>query len=216
MNDLENLTLLFSDNEKDIYKALLDKKDWINTKLILEGNLDYYIDENNIRRFPFLENLFDNVVKFNFVYYQNNDLSEEKNKHINKHLREFKRCVFKTKIILNDNAPFYVEYDFNKLDALGYKSLVANFYNMHKEKDLNINFNNDEINSIDLIKICMIGSDFDKCIILSNDSLINDVYFLPIVSKIYIAKPIEEDLYKELEIYCKDNDVIMEAIYEHI
>lgn len=216
MTDLENLKLLFSDNEKDIYKALLDKKDWINTKLILEGNLDYYFDEKNIKRFPFLENLFDNVVKFNYVCYQNKSLSEEDNKHINEHLKEFKRAIFKTKIELNSNAPFYVEYDFNKLDELGYKALVANFYSMHKEDDLDINLKNKELEPIDLIKICMIGREIDKCIILSNESLINDVYFLPIVSKIYIAKPIEEDLYRELEIYCKDNDVSMEVIYEHI
>lgn len=54
MNEIEILEKLFSDNEKEIYSALLAKKDWLNVKLIMEGNLDYYIDSKNRKRFPFL------------------------------------------------------------------------------------------------------------------------------------------------------------------
>ena len=54
--DIKNLDLLFSENQRDIYLGLLEKKDWINRKLILNGCLDYYLDEKNRRRFFFLEN----------------------------------------------------------------------------------------------------------------------------------------------------------------
>lgn len=214
MNDLENLELLFSDNEKDIYKALLDKKDWINTKLILEGNTNYFIDEKGIKHYLFLECLFDNVVLFEPVIYKNDNITNKQLEVINDNLSSYKRCIFKNRIDLNSNASFYVEYDFNKLDTLGYKTLVANFYNMHNEKDMDIKVDGDSISPIDLIKISIIGNESDKCIVLNDESLINGVFFLPIVSKIYIAKPIEKDLFDELNIFCKENNVIMEVIYE--
>ena len=62
--DIKNLDLLFSENQREIYEGLLEKKDWINRKLILNGCLDYYIDDENRKRFILLENIFDNVVAF--------------------------------------------------------------------------------------------------------------------------------------------------------
>ena len=210
--DIKNLELLFSENQREIYLGLLEKKDWINTKLILNGCLDYYIDDNERRRFFFLENLFDNVVTFQPIKYENPNLSEIKNITINEQLMPFKRAKFKRNINLLDDVPFYVEYDFNKLDLPGYKALFANFYYNHKEEDLNIDLSKEDLDPIDLIKIAMIGNEDECSLILTDDNLINGVYFLPIVSKIYIAKPLEADLFKELQNYCEDNEVELEVI----
>lgn len=210
--DIKNLDLLFSENQREIYEGLLEKKDWINRKLILNGCLDYYIDDENRKRFFFLENLFDNVVAFQPVTYDNKDLNEPKVISINEQLATFKRAVFKQTINLLDGAPFYVEYDFNKLDALGYKTLVANFYFNHKESDLEINLEPEDLDPKDLVKLCLIGNENECSIILTDDNLINGVYYLPIVSKIYIARAIEEDLFKELRNYCEDNEIDLEVI----
>ena len=83
--DIKNLDLLFSENQRDIYLGLLEKKDWINRKLILNGCLDYYLDEKDRKRFFFLENLFDNVVAFHPVTYSNENLNEPKEISINAH-----------------------------------------------------------------------------------------------------------------------------------
>lgn len=214
MIDIENLKLLFSDNRKEIYQALYEKKDWINRKLILNGCLDYYLDEQGKKRFFFLENLFDNVVAFNPVHYENNRLQDWNIIRINEDLQAFKRAKFKTKIDLTSGAPFFVEYDFNKLDELGYKTLFANFYFNHPEADLCIDLESDPMEAIDLIKICLIGREDECSIILTDDNLLNGVYYLPIVSKIYIAKAIEDELFKTLEEYCKRNNVEMEVISE--
>ena len=64
----------------------------------------------------------------------------------------------------------------------------------------------------DLIKICMIGKEDECSIVLSDDNLLDGVYYLPIVSKIYIAKAIEEDLFKALNEYCERNNVELEVI----
>lgn len=210
--DIKNLDLLFSENQQEIYLGLLEKKDWINRKLILSGCLDYYIDDNNRKRFFFLENLFDNVVAFHPVSYKNSKLNEPKEISINEQVSIFKRAVFKTKIDLTDGAAFYVEYDFNKLDTLGYKTLFANFYFNHKEEDLNIDLSPEDLDAKDLIKICLIGNEDECTIILTDENLLDGVYYLPIVSKIYLARPIEEDLFKELSNYCEDNEIELEVI----
>lgn len=214
MNDIEILEKLFSDNEKEIYSALLAKKDWLNVKLIMEGNLDYYIDSKNRKRFPFLEHLFDNVVYFSNIYYDGKNIDLKVT--IDESLTKFKRAVFKNKIDLNSNCPFYVEYDFNKLDELGYRSLIANVYHMKDEKTLKINYDNIENSIVDQIKIAIIGKEDETCFILDDSNLINGCFFLPIVSKIYISKRISEDLFKELELYCNENKVELEVIYERI
>ena len=211
-NDIKNLDLLFSENQREIYEGLLEKKDWINRKLILNGCLDYYIDDDGRKRFLFLENLFDNVVAFQPIIYKNNKLSEPKEISINEQLATFKRAVFRKNINILDGAPFYIEYNFNKLDALGYKTLVANFYFNHKEEDLEINLEPEDLDVKDLIKLCMIGNEDECSIVLTDDNLINGVYYLPIVSKIYIARAIEEDLFKELSNYCEDNEIELEVI----
>ena len=211
-NDIKNLDLLFSDNQTEIYIGLLQKKDWINRKLILDGCLDYYLDDENRRRFFFLENLFDNVVAFQPVKYSNKNLHEVKEITINEQLAPFKRAVFKTKIDISSGAAFYVEYDFNKLDSLAYKTLFSNFYFNHLEEDLNINLEPEDLDAKDLIKICMIGKEDECSIVLSDDNLLDGVYYLPIVSKIYIAKAIEEDLFKALNEYCERNNVELEVI----
>lgn len=214
MNDVEILEKLFSDNEKEIYSALLAKKDWLNTKLILEGNLDYYIDEQNRKRFPFLEHLFDNVVYFSNIYYDGKNIDLKQS--IDQLLVKFKRAIFKTKIDLNSNCPFYVEYDFNKLDELGYRALIANVYHMQKEENLNIEYDKIDTSILDQIKLAIIGNEDETCFILDDSNLINGCFFLPIVSKIYISKKISENLFKELQLFSEENNVELEVIYERI
>lgn len=212
IKDIEMIEKLFSDNEKDIYEALLYKKNWLNIKLIKEGNLDYYIDSNKIKRYPFLENLFDNVLMFKKAQYDGN--KKEYTKIINQCISKFSILILSTKLKIKKDVPFYVEYDFNKLDELGYRSLIANVYKMYKENDLNINY--EDLNNItNQIKLCLIGNEDDYCFILNDESLINGCFFLPIVSKIYITNKINEDLFKELELFSKENKVQLEYLYEN-
>ena len=209
--DIKILEDEFSDDERKIYQALLKKKDWLNIKLIRSGNLDYYVDEKNNKRYPFLEHLFDNVVFFKKPQYTGKFENKEK---INLLLEDYNIAIFQTKINLKNDAPFYVEYDFNKLDELGYRALLANFYKMHNEDDLEIKYDKLE-EVVNQIKLCCIGNKDDYCFVLANEALINGCFFLPIVSKIYIAKQISEDLFNDLEYYAKMNKVQIEVIYEN-
>ena len=213
IEDIKILEDEFSDDERKIYQALLKKKDWLNIKLIRSGNLDYYVDEKNNKRYPFLEHLFDNVVFFKKPQYTGKFEDKEK---INLLLEDYNIAIFQTKINLKNDAPFYVEYDFNKLDELGYRSLIANVYHMKDEKTLKIKYDNIENSIVDQIKIAIIGKEDETCFILDDSNLINGCFFLPIVSKIYISKRISEVLFKELELYCNENKVELEVIYERI
>lgn len=213
-HDIELLERLFSDDDMEVYKAILEKRSWINRKVILNGCLDYYIDENNKKRFFFLENLFDNVVAFHPVSYKGEKFDKARLEGVNAQLSLFNKVNFKTKIDLRDDAPFYVEYDLTKIDDMAYKILFPNFYFNHKEEDFNINYKDFPLDAKDVIKLAMIGNEEEVCIVLEESELINGVFFLPVVSKIYIAKPIEEDLFKELQYYCESNNATLEVITE--
>ena len=87
---------------------------------------------------------------------------------------------------------------------------------MKDEKTLKINYDNIENSIVDQIKIAIIGKEDETCFILDDSNLINGCFFLPIVSKIYINKKISEDLFTELELFCNENKVELEVIYERI
>ena len=57
--NLLNLRELFSEDKKIIYKALLEKKDWINKSFYVVGNLSTNED---------LEDIFDNRIRFKRLY----------------------------------------------------------------------------------------------------------------------------------------------------
>ena len=99
-----------------------------------------------------------------------------------------------------------------KLKNAGFKQVITAFYGKDVTEDEVNQLEPEDLDPKDLIKLCIIGSEDECSIVLTDDNLINGVYFLPIVSKIYIARAIEEDLFKELKRYCEDNEIELDVI----
>ncbi|MEG1565297.1 MAG: hypothetical protein RR342_00965 [Bacilli bacterium] len=214
-NDIENIEKLFSQNNKEIYEAILNKKDWMNRKLLREGNLFFTCDNEGKIHYDFLEHMLDNAIEFEPVNYNNLILKEDGAHNVIMELANYRRAIFKTKINTDSDVPFYVEYDFSKIDETGYKLLVANCYYMHKETGLNINYAKLPSETVDLIKLCLIGEEQDLCFVLDSSNLINNSFFAPIISKIYLTKKIPEELFIDIYNFAQKNDIIIEAIYEN-
>lgn len=202
---LNNLDKLFSDNNREIYEAILEKKEWLFEPLILNGNLDYY-EENGQRHYIFLESLFNNTILLNSVPHKDNSINEV--------LKDYRKINFETKIKLDSNSYFYVEYDFSTIDERGYKELMPNFYHCHDLFELNIDMEKIQDDPKEQIKYCIEGREDQRVIVLNRNSLLNGAYFVPCIKKIYIAKKIPEELFIDLKRFSIDNKIILEVIYE--
>ena len=116
----------------------------------MPGNLDITIDEQGKKHFKFLESLFDNVILFK--------------KSKNELARNFRYIKFLTSIINEEEAMFYIEYDFTRIDEKGYRAVVANYYPCLNEEELHIDYSSKDTK--EALKTMMIGENNESVIIL--------------------------------------------------
>ena len=173
MNEyLDNFYRLFSENDQEVYKAVLEKKDWILIPLFLPGDLSISKDEEGKNHFFALEALFNDVLLFKSLD--------------DKRVSNFRYVKFKKRITGNTHPHFYVEYDFNKIDQKGYQTVVANFYHCLNKKELEINKNSDDIK--ELLKLFMIGEENEAVIVLEESNLLNNAFFAPIMKRVIVSE----------------------------
>lgn len=187
---LDNFNRLFSDDDKIVYQAILEKKDWICRPLYLLGNLDITIDEQGKKHFKFLESLFDNVILFK--------------KSKNELASNFRYVKFLTSII-NEEGMFYIEYDFTRIDEKGYRAVVANYYPCLNEEELHIDYSSKDTKEV--LKTMMIGENNESVIILDENALINDAFFAPIIRKIFVKESAPKEVKEVLINLAVDKDV---------
>ncbi len=169
---LNNFYRLFSSDDQEVYKAILEKKDWILKPLYLPGDLSISKDKEGKNHFFGLEALFDDVLLFN-------SLNDER-------VNSYRYVKFKTNMNGNTHPHFYIEYDFNKIDQKGYQALVANFYPCLSKKDLEIKRDSSDIK--ELLKLFMIGEENEAVIILEDKNLINNAFFAPVIKRVIVSK----------------------------
>lgn len=188
---LDNFNRLFSDDDQIVYQAILEKKDWICCPLYLPGNLDITIDEQGKKHFKFLESLFDNVILFK--------------KSKNELASNFRYVKFLTSIINEEEAMFYIEYDFTRIDEKGYRAVVANYYPCLNEEELHIDYSSKDTK--EALKTMMIGENNESVIILDENALINDAFFAPIIRKIFVKESAPKEVKEVLINLAVDKDV---------
>ena len=188
---LDNFNRLFSDDDKIVYQAILEKKDWIFSPLYWPGNLDISLDEQGKKHFKFLESLFDNVILFK--------------KSKNELARNFRYVKFLTSIINEEEAMFYIEYDFTRIDEKGYRAVVANYYPCLNEEELHIDYSSKDTKEV--LKTMMIGENNESVIILDENALINDAFFAPIIRKIFVNESAPKEVKEVLINLAVDKDV---------
>lgn len=187
---LDNFNRLFSDDDKIVYQAILEKKDWICRPLYLPGNLDITIDEQGKKHFKFLESLFDNVILF----------KKSKNELAN----NFRYVKFSNDLS-NEEALFFIEYDFTRIDEKGYHAIVANYYPCLSEEELHIDYSSKSVKEI--LKTMMIGENNESVIILDQSALINDAFFAPIIRKVLVKESAPKEVKEVLINLAVDKDV---------
>lgn len=168
---LDNYYRLFSENDQEVYQAVLEKKDWILVPLYLPGDLSMEKDEEGKNHFFALEALFNDVLLFK-------SLGDER-------LKQYRYVKFKKSLIGNNHPHFYIEYDFNKIDQKGYQTVVANFYHCLNKKELEINKESDDVK--ELLKLFMIGEENEAVIVLEESNLLNNAFFAPIIKRIIVS-----------------------------
>lgn len=173
---LDNFNRLFSEDDQVVYKAVLEKKDWILDKLYIKGNIDVSLDENGQKHFAMLEALFDDVLVF------------KKHPYLPENNFRFVKFLKDTK----EDALFYIEYDFRKIDQKGYQSLVANFYPCLKEEELEIDYQSEEVK--ETLKKYMIGKPNEAVLILDKNALLNERFFAPVMTRILAKENIPTEL----------------------
>lgn len=187
---LDNFNRLFSDDDKIVYQAILEKKDWLFHPLYLPGNLDITLDEQGKKHFKFLESLFDNVILF----------KKSKNELAN----NFRYVKFSNDLS-NEEALFFIEYDFTRIDEKGYHAIVANYYPCLSEEELHIDYSSKSVKEI--LKTMMIGENNESVIILDENALINDAFFAPIIRKVLVKESAPKEVKEVLINLAVDKDV---------
>ena len=210
---IRNFTQLFSNNQNEVYKAILIKKDWMFKKLYFPVTFDFVLEEGKEMYYD-LYSLVDQSILFKKVtlddalFLESKENKQEIEDIIN---QNFRVAYCYENIPSNTNNTFYVEMDFNLIEKQVYHELVANFYPCIDEvKDLELEYNKDNI--VDLLKYPMYGEYKKWVFILPIDKLLNDKYYLPIMKKIWYSKnnltkeQIEaiEVIAEKLEIKCEE------------
>jgi hypothetical protein len=208
-NELDNLYHLFSDNDQEVYQALIDKKDWLFTPLFLRGDLNQVMDDLGKAHYRKIESLVDEVLPFEKVTLGTN-LGLEKDKIIllQNSIEHFRTLYLERNVADVCDAPFFVEYDFAKIDNRSYYALLANFYPCMSQDELEINYNEVTNSIVEQLKLMMIGPKGRFVLIIESSLLINDSFFAPYMVRIHANRNADFLLREELRQIAKEKGII--------
>ena len=189
--NLLNLRELFSEDKKIIYKALLEKKDWINKSFYVVGNLSTNED---------LEDIFDNRIRFKRLYINpelKKDIQDEELKQVD----DFRVLYLFDKppeIVSNDE--FVIKYDFSYLLDREYKMLFANFYPcLNKEEILQ----KEEDRFVQIMKLFMSKDLGDNVILMNNQELTSSCFYCKVIKEIQVNSNLLEGYLIQLRLTCQ-------------
>ena len=211
MNQIENLHILFNGNNTETLKALNNKANWINHKFVIPGNLETSTDKNGKEHYEFLEALLDGCFIFEDINLNLPEFNKKENELINTTLKDMARLIVYSDIDDKIKTPFWVEYDFNKLEMNQYYQLFPNFYNALPLRILNVNLAGKNL-VYECVKCAIAGETFQNSIILSKNDLFNLRYHCPVISKIYVEKDIDPELLETLNMIAKKYEVEVEEL----
>lgn len=178
---LENLRNLFSDDDKIMYRALLEKKDWINHSFFVIGSL---ADNQDI------EDIFDQKIRFKKLFV--NQESLDNNYRVLYLYNEMPE-------IINDDE-FVIKYDFSLLSEREYKMLFANFYPCLSQEDIALK---EENPSVQMMKNFMRDDLGDKVIIMDNNDLTSSCFPCRIIQEIITYNNLQDGYKMHLRLLCE-------------
>lgn len=188
---LLNLRELFSEDKKIIYKALLEKKDWINKSFYIVGNLSTNED---------LEDIFDNRIRFKRLYI-NPELKKDIQDEELKQVEDFRVLyLFDNPPEIVSNDEFVIKYDFSYLLDREYKMLFANFYPcLNKEEILQ----KEEDRFVQIMKLFMSKDLGDNVILINNQELTSSCFYCKVIKEIQVNSNLLEGYLIQLRLTCQ-------------
>ena len=188
---LLNLRELFSEDKKIIYKALLEKKDWINKSFYVVGNLSTNED---------LEDIFDNRIRFKRLYI-NPELKKDIQDEELKQVEDFRVLyLFDNPPEIVSNDEFVIKYDFSYLLDREYKMLFANFYPcLNKEEILQ----KEEDRFVQIMKLFMSKDLGDNVILMNNQELTSSCFYCKVIKEIQVNSNLLEGYLIQLRLTCQ-------------
>lgn len=189
--NLLNLRELFSEDKKIIYKALLEKKDWINKSFYVVGNLSTNED---------LEDIFDNRIRFKRLYI-NPELKKDIQDEELKQVEDFRVLyLFDNPPEIISNDEFVIKYDFSYLLDREYKMLFANFYPcLNKEEILQ----KEEDRFVQIMKLFMSKDLGDNVILMNNQELTSSCFYCKVIKEIQVNSNLLEGYLIQLRLTCQ-------------
>ena len=137
--------------------------------------------------------------------------NKKENELINNTLKDMARLTLYSDIDESLDVPFWIEYDFNKLEMNQYYQLFPNFYNALILEMLNVNLGGKNL-VYECIKCAISGDMFQNFIILMKNDLLDMRYHAPIISKIYVKNDIDPELLDTLNMIAKKYEVEVEEL----
>ena len=188
---LLNLRELFSEDKKIIYKALLEKKDWINKSFYVVGNLSTNED---------LEDIFDNRIRFKRLYI-NPELKKDIQDEELKQVEDFRVLyLFDNPPEIVSNDEFVIKYDFSYLLDREYKMLFANFYPcLNKEEILQ----KEEDRFVQIMKLFMSKDLGDNVILMNSQELTSSCFYCKVIKEIHVNSNLLEGYLIQLRLTCQ-------------
>lgn len=188
---LLNLRELFSEDKKIIYKALLEKKDWINKSFYVVGNLSTNED---------LEDIFDNRIRFKRLYI-NPELKKDIQDEELKQVEDFRVLyLFDNPPEIVSNDEFVIKYDFSYLLDREDKMLFANFYPcLNKEEILQ----KEEDRFVQIMKLFMSKDLGDNVILMNNQELTSSCFYCKVIKEIQVNSNLLEGYLIQLRLTCQ-------------
>lgn len=189
--NLLNLRELFSEDKKIIYKALLEKKDWINKSFYVVGNLSTNED---------LEDIFDNRIRFKRLYI-NPELKKDIQDEELKQVEDFRVLyLFDNPPEIVSNDEFVIKYDFSYLLDREYKMLFANFYPcLNKEEILQ----KEEDRFVQIMKLFMSKDLGNNVILMNNQELTSSCFYCKVIKEIQVNSNLLEGYLIQLRLTCQ-------------
>lgn len=189
--NLLNLRELFSEDKKIIYKALLEKKDWINKSFYVVGNLSTNED---------LEDIFGNRIRFKRLYI-NPELKKDIQDEELKQVEDFRVLyLFDNPPEIVSNDEFVIKYDFSYLLDREYKMLFANFYPcLNKEEILQ----KEEDRFVQIMKLFMSKDLGDNVILMNNQELTSSCFYCKVIKEIQVNSNLLEGYLIQLRLTCQ-------------
>lgn len=188
---LLNLRELFSQDKKIIYKALLEKKDWINKSFYVVGSLSTNED---------LEDIFDNRLRFKKLYI-NPELKQDIQDEELKQVQEFRVLYLfnnPPEVIANDE--FVIKYDFSYLLDREYKMLFANFYPCLNKDEI---LQKEEDRFVQIMKLFMSKDLGDNVILMNDQELTSSCFYCKVIKEIQVNKNLLDGYLIQLRLACQ-------------